>query len=103
MPFLYWGDQNRTLYSRFGLTIAEESGKITSLDTLAIRRLTWPLQEGHIAGSFSAWCPPGLFVQRCFPARSSVQDLSATPSPCGLIPSGPMDLCMSSLHKYFVA
>lgn len=83
MPLLFWGDQNRTLCSRFGLTIAEESGKITSLDTLAILRVMRPLREGQIAGSCSIWCPPGPFLPRCFPAGSSVQDLSAPPALVG--------------------
>lgn len=27
-----------------------------------------PVPQGHFVGSGSTWCPPGLFLPRCFPA-----------------------------------
>ncbi|KAK4827750.1 hypothetical protein QYF61_021221 [Mycteria americana] len=42
MSPLYWGAQNRTQCSRCGLTSAEQRGRITSLDLLAILLLMQP-------------------------------------------------------------
>ena len=78
---LVWhqGAQNRTQFSRWGLTSAKERGRFTSLD---LRVGCLPKQPRLQAATFSAarlasgspstYCPAHLFLQKCYPAAFSI-------------------------------
>lgn len=75
---LFWGAETTTKYSRCALArVTQRRITLNLLVKLFVmqHRCCWPpLHQGHIAGSFSISCPPGIlepFLQSCFPAKHS--------------------------------
>lgn len=65
-------------------------------------------RNAAFAGRADSWLMFNLVSPRSFSAKMLSSWVIcprpvSSPSPCGFIPSGPMDLCTSSLHKYFTA
>lgn len=82
----YCGAQNWTQHSRSSFASAEQRGKITSLDVLAMllmhpRSLFAFSVARTSCCSCPIWCPPGLLrpvMSNCFPAGQLVRGVSLT-------------------------